>query len=103
MVYLEPEGLGINPFIDCWVDKLPEVSLYYLSNIIYRYERISEIFSESFFHVLSIHPPKYAYFQFLWLEERRRKITNFELVSENRGIDVQSAAESVNIFGKYGN
>ncbi|XP_031787006.1 dynein heavy chain 1, axonemal isoform X2 [Nasonia vitripennis] len=24
MVYLEPEGLGIKPLIDCWVQKLPE-------------------------------------------------------------------------------
>lgn len=25
MVYMEPSGLGITPFIDCWIKKLPHV------------------------------------------------------------------------------
>lgn len=29
MVYLEPSVLGLQPFIDCWMKRLPEVSIDY--------------------------------------------------------------------------
>lgn len=31
MVYLEPEGLGLDPLVNCWLKRLPKVSALRIS------------------------------------------------------------------------
>lgn len=33
MVYLEPEGLGLDPLVNCWLRRLPKVSGLRISKI----------------------------------------------------------------------
>lgn len=43
MVYLEPSILGLDPFIDCWLKKIPDIIYVYK-------EQLAELF-ETFFKV----------------------------------------------------
>lgn len=43
MVYLEPSILGLGPFIDCWLKKIPDLIYVYK-------EQLAELF-ETFFKV----------------------------------------------------
>ena len=50
MVYLEPSILGLKPFVECWIRKLPETIFAYRD----QFNRLFEIFLEvySFFFLL---------------------------------------------------
>ena len=44
MVYLEPSVLGLQPFINCWARRIPDVSIYiYIYIYIYLYTGCSKI------------------------------------------------------------
>ena len=52
MVYLEPSILGLKPFVECWIRKLPETIFAYRD----QFNRLFEIFLEvyNFFPIFSV-------------------------------------------------
>ena len=49
MVYLEPSILGLKPFVECWVRKLPENVFIHRDKINHLFDNYLEVFSRPFF------------------------------------------------------
>lgn len=62
MVYLEPANLGLQPYLNCWVARLPEVSDYYFHSHLYTnnqpYWKVKEILQNHSLHSKNTVPAK---------------------------------------------
>jgi dynein heavy chain len=43
MVYLEPSILGLKPFVECWIRKLPEICFVYREKLNILFEEFLEV------------------------------------------------------------